>query len=60
MKSIRTYFQPVCELGNPQGAVIRTDVLNCEVWAVGDASQGEATNLPLSPSTEVALHLFSD
>ena len=60
MKSIRTYFQPVCELGNPQGAVIRTDVLNCEVWAVGDASQGEVTNLPLSPSTEVASHLFSD
>ena len=60
MKSIRTYFQLVCEEGNPQGAVIRTEVLNCEVWSVGDDSLGEETDLPLSPSAEVASHLFSD
>ena len=59
-ESIRTYFQLVCEEGNPQGAVIRTEVLNCEVWSVGDASLGEETDLLLSPSAEVAWHLFSD
>ena len=53
-ESIITYLQIVCEEGNPQGAVIRTEVLNCEVWSVGDASLGEETDLPLSPSAEVA------